>query len=198
MKKLTFLLVVLSVATLTYAYEPATIFLHNDTQLEGFVEWPNVDARSVNFRADRSSRVQRVSSNDIRLIRFLREDGNFLDIERVQVNASVTNNPLRRWHFLSVVERGPVTLYYIVVRNVSRSHVTNIPHYFAKREGEAVAQYMWYNQAGVLNDPFRRIGSNFFETNPSISEKIRNKEEGYTHRDIVQIVREYNAWASTR
>jgi len=142
MKKITILLVVVSVTVFAYAYQPATIFLNDDTQKEGLVEWPNVDARSVNFRADRSSRVQRVSSDEVRLVRFLREDGSFLDVERVQVNASVTNNPLRRWHFLSVVERGPVTLYYVAMTHISRTHRHEVPHYFARREGEAVAQYM--------------------------------------------------------
>jgi hypothetical protein len=201
MKKLATLTLALTIATFAYAYHPAIIFLHDGTQKEGLVEAPKFNAKSVNFKTDGSSKAQKIKTDDIKTIRFITENDGKVEMDAVRVNVPPGNNPfIRRPLFLEVVERGPVTLYYVKIRNISSNAVYDQSFYYCKIESEKIAMFTFYDLApGSITDPFRKtVGPQIFADNPEIVEKIRNKEKGYTHKDIVKIVREYNAVKSEK
>ena len=68
--------------------------------------------------------------------------------------------------------------------------------WYCLRPGEEVATMVsWtFNTQVNKNNIFRKNAPKYFKDNPTLSNKIENRE--YKHEDIIQVVEEYNNWKS--
>jgi hypothetical protein len=65
-------------------------------------------------------------------------------------------------------------------------------YYYCKRENEKVASEISTTNYFDGSQSFRNYAPQYFSDHPTIPEKIRNNEKGYSARFIEDIVREYN------
>lgn len=66
--------------------------------------------------------------------------------------------------------------------------------WFCLRPGEDIATIVsWtFNTQVNKNNVFRKNATKYFKDNPTLSNKIKNRD--YKHGDIIQVVEEYNNW----
>ena len=69
-------------------------------------------------------------------------------------------------------------------------------YWYCLRPGEEVATMVsWtFNTQVNKNNVFRKNATEYFKDNPTLSNKIENRE--YKHEDIIQVVQDYNHWKS--
>jgi hypothetical protein len=161
------------------------------TLKEGVAKYPGkFDAKNIEFRQDRNSRTERIKSNDIRSIRYLRNDGNWVEFDRYPMVSFNNPNQSKKSVFKNVSMRGPVTLY----KNITRtSHTTETTHIYLRKENENFVSHLPVSSVLYLGMNFRQIAADYFADSPVISRKIRDGEKGYGRWDIEDIVHEYNA-----
>ncbi len=182
-------------------FRPAIIVKQDGTQVECLAEYPDkVDAKAIKFKADRDSKTQKMESGDIKMIRFFLDDDKAVDLERLSViswaNMYRGKQKISKPIWLNVFMRGPVTLYLNVITTTSKTGTSTEYIYYCKRDNEEVASTIAVVYGGAvikIGDPFPKIASNYFADSPSIAEKIKNKEKGYSSKEMEAIVGEYNS-----
>jgi len=99
--------------------------------------------------------------------------------------------------WIEVLVRGDISLYFIQETSRSGQRKTFSYHYYVKKENEAYATeiaYVKYKNGFLI---YRMEEGDYFADTPEIEKKIANKEEGYSAKDIVNIVKEYNTLKKT-
>ena len=204
MKKITILIIAVLISANVEARRgqardiPAVIYFHDGTQIEGFVRPLAVDAKRVEYRAERGGRIERFQSNSIsRIRRYDEESESFAEIVwlpwiTTNRSGSMTRQLKPRW--LTVVIVGPVTLY--------RLSSPSTHHYLVKKENEEVPKlismvHLARNAAG--GPTLSATGWRYFENSyPELAERIRNGEYRNTSADVRAVIHEYNARAGQR
>lgn len=184
-------------------YYPAVISKHDGTQIECLAVYPKkADEKKISFKTTKDAKAEKIESLDIKSIRYF-EDDRIIDLEyNYQIayhNAKKENPKVSKPAWMSVIMRGPVTLYLvtIITQNSNGSRTTE-NYYFCKREDERAATCVAMAGLIQIGNPFPKIGAKYFADNPRIAEKILNKEKGYTSKNIEEIVMEYNAEHQTK
>jgi len=172
---------------------PVTIYLHDGTQLEGFVLPFVAEARRIEFRYERGGRIQRIESASIqRIRRYNEEDNSFAEVSWLpRIFISTSGNVRERGpRWLTAVIIGPITLYSLLEGPFTI--------YFLKREEDVAPVGAIGARAGserlALPSPIWK----FFESYTELLERIRNEEYRATSADIRAVVHQYNFRASQR
>jgi len=179
-----------------YKYYPTVIVLHNGTQVEGFAKFPSSPhSKTIKFKTDKAYKKQKMKSEEIKTIRFFLKGDKTLEFEYLSYISSHSmekgTQKLSDPIWMEVLIRGSMTLYSEEVTRKSPHKRTIVYHYYyAKRENENVATEIADTHFGY---EFHKYAYTYFTDNPSISEKIKNKEKGYSAENIRAIIEEYNA-----
>jgi len=154
--------------------------------------------KDVRFKSSDGGEPEKIPSEKLRTIAFLKEDGKTSTVEYdyVKVYLGWGQKRISDNHWLEVVERGIATLY---VQNSSmrgsiyNTSTVSFQDYYIIRDGEPAAK-MISNVAGMnSNQTFHAKAPVYFADYPELAEKIRSKE--YKYKDLLTSVREYNKWA---
>jgi len=182
----------------------AVIVQHDGTQINCFAQFPSMsDSKTIRYKIDNSRRTQKIKSKDIKTVRYYLRNGDTVEIEYLRymsfIEMSHNKQSVFAPEWLEVMVRGQLMLYVIQEvssrSNIQRRSVTY--HYYVKRENEDVATEIAYvrHRSGFLI--YRMEAENYFANAPDIQEKIDRRVDGYTAKDIISIVEEYNTVRQT-
>jgi len=175
----------------------AVIFQHNGTQINCLASLPVMET-SIRYKIDQNSKVQKMKSKDIKSVCFYLKGDKTFEIEYLrytsvfEMNATMQDVFAAEW--LEVLERGDMSLYFIQETSRSGQRKSFFYHYLVKRENEEYATeiaYVRYRNDFLI---YRMEAGDYFSDAPEIERKIEYREEGYSAKDIVNIVKEYNAF----
>ena len=177
-------------------YNKAVILHHDGTQLECLARLPSMYDKTVKFKMDEKGKVQKMKGEDIKSVSYFLRGNNTLELEYLRYTTFFEMNNNRQNLFTSewieVLVRGDMTLYYIQDASRSGQRKSFSYHYLVKKEHEKYATeiaYLRYRNGFLI---YRMEAEDFFADVPDIEKKIDNREDGYTAKDIVNIVQEYN------
>lgn len=191
-------------------FYPAVIITQKNAQIECLVEIPDrPDVKAINTKMNKDSKTEKIACDSLTKIRLFLNKDREMELERLPV-ISINNvwrgkQKFSNTGWLVVIERGPVTLYGTMVKSYMGTFNTaaGLANYakttdmslFCKRANEEGASMMVFEVSGSIQigNPFPKMASNYFVDAPDIAEKIKNKEKGYTAKDLLGIVQEYNA-----
>jgi len=181
-------------------FSPALIVQHDSIQIVCLANYPAMsNSKIIKYKVDNNSKTQTVKSAEIKMIWYFRKDDKTLEKEYLPYISSFNTGKNRQKQFdplwMDVLVRGLITLY--LTEEISkgsrgqRKIVTH--HYYCKRENEKFATKIAYvsDRNGFL--VHRMEAGDYFSDAPDISEKIENKEDVYSAKDIIAIVEKYNA-----
>ena len=180
-------------------FHKVVIFQHDGTQIDGLAKLPAFmsDSKTISFKMDNSSKTQKMKSNDIKTICYYLRDKKILEIEYIRYLSffDVSNNwqNVSAPEWIEVLVRGDMMLYVIKETSRNGQRKSTIYHYFVKRENEEFATeiaYVRYKGDFLI---YRMEAGDYFANTPEIERKITRREEGYSAKDIVNIVNEYNS-----
>ena len=176
----------------------AVIYPHDGTQIDCLAKLPITAENTIKFKMDENSKTQKMKSKDIKTICYFLKGNKTIEIEYIRYISFFEMDNNRRQNvfapeWIEVLVRGHMMLY--IIQEVSRTgqRKSTIYHYFVKRENEEFATeiaYIKYKNDFLI---YRMEADDYFSNAPDIEKKIENKEDGYTAKDIVNIVKEYNA-----
>lgn len=186
-------------------YLTAKLVYVNGTETTGLAEYPDEPvAKYINFKADKKSDKQKISSEELKKIVFYNEKNEPFEVERIktwQYNLK-RERKIGPPVWLFVVVRGPVTLYTITAggsvtyKTTGASIVPSDTYCFVKKESESEGTLIHYKINATIsvakNATFHAMGQEYFADNAAIAEKIKTKE--YTYKDVVTVVETYNDW----
>jgi len=177
----------------------AVIIQHDSTKIECLARMPSsmLDSKTISFKMDDKSKAQKIQSKDIKTISYFDRFTKTLELEYIRFTSFLVKNNNRKNMFASewmeVLVRGKMMLYVIQeTSGSSNKRNTFFYYYFVKRENEDYATeiaYLRYKNDFLI---YRMEIGNYFYDVPDLEGKIKNREEGYSAKDIVDIVREYN------
>ena len=179
----------------------AVIFQHDGTQINCTARLPTMFENTIKFKIDNNGKFKKMKSKDIKTICYFLRGDKTIELEYLQYYSLFKKNNIEQdlsdTEWLEVVVNGHMTLY--VSKEVSRGgqSKSSAYHYFVKRENEEIATeiaYVRYSNGFLIH---RMEIEDYFADAPGIEEKIKNKEEGYTAKEIINIVTEYNAFRKT-
>jgi hypothetical protein len=183
-----------SIAAQSKKFHPAIILRQDGTIVECFAQYPKSwVAKEIVYRDAQGKKNQSMKSDEIITVRYVFENDIIVEYDRYQTitfaNLHKGNKKLSVPTYLNVKTRGLVTLYH----NKRQSSKLGTEHFFhCKRENEDFASLLSVGK-GLYGNSFKKVAGDYFADSPSISEKIRNGENGYQAHDIEEIVMEYNA-----
>jgi len=156
--------------------------------------------KEVRFRSSETSEPEKIPSEKLRTIAFLKEDGKIstAEYDYIKVYLGWGQKRISNYGWFEVVQRGFATLY--LKRSSMRGSIYNTNSvefldYYIIRDGEPAAKLI-SNVAGInSNQTFRAKAPIYFADYPELAEKIKSKE--YTWRVLGTVVKEYNSWAET-
>ena len=201
MKKLFTLLFVISIGIVAHAggkYGYCKVVFADGTSRIGLVE-TSFD-KDVRFKSADNAEPEKIPSEKLRTLSFLKEDGRTPSIEFDYIKVYLGWGQKRiskDYGWFQVVQRGIATLY--LQRSTMRGSIytTNTAEfldYYIIRDGEPAAKLI-ANVAGMnSNQTFRAKAPLYFADYPELAEKIRSKE--YTYKVLGTVVRMYNEWAA--
>ena len=183
------------------AFLNAVIFLHDSTQIACLARLPVMSEKYIKFKIDNNSKTQKIKSKDIKTVCYFLRGKKIVEIEYIRSESFFEMDNTRQNVFspewIEVVVRGPMMLYVIEETSRSGQRKSSIYHYFVKRENEEFATEIAYirHKNGFLI--YKMETGDYFANTPDIEKKIENGEEGYTAKDIINIVKEYNTLQET-
>jgi hypothetical protein len=157
--------------------------------------------KNVLFKSSDGGEPEKIPSEKLRTIAFLKEDGKTSTVEYdyVRVYLGWGQKRISDNHWLEVVERGIATLYIqnsTMRGSIYSTNTASFQDYYIIRDGEPAAK-MISNVAGMnSNQTFHAKAPLYFADFPELAEKIRSKE--YKYKDLLTSVREYNKWAGNK
>ena len=176
----------------------AVIFQHDGTQINCLARLPDASEKTIRFKIDENSKTQKLKSKDIKTVCYYLSGDKTLEIEYLRYISFFEMSYIRQEVFaaewVEVLVRGDMMLYYILESSLSGQRKYNVYHYYVKRENEEYATeiaYVRYVKDFLI---YRMEAGDYFADAPEIERKIDYREEGYTPKDIVNIVQEYNAF----
>jgi len=197
--RLVFVFIFFCVSVQAQTFLNAVIYLHDDTQIDCLARLPAMYEKTIRFKMDNNSKTQKMNSKDIKTVRYILRGGKILEIEYLRYisffETSMQDVFAAEW--IEVLVRGPMMLYVTQEASRSGQRKTVIYHYYVKRENEEIATeiaYVRYKNDFLI---YRMEAGDYFANAPEIEKKIKSREEGYTAKDIVNIVKEYNTFQET-
>jgi len=196
--RLIFVFIFFCVSVQAQTFLNAVIYQHDDTQIDCLARLPVMSEKTIRFKMDNNSKTQKMNSKDIKTIRYFLRGGKILEIEYLRYMSflEMSNNmqDIFAAEWIEVLERGPMMLYFTQEASRSGQRKSVIYHYYVKRENEEFATeiaYVRYKNGFLI---YRMEAGDYFANAPEIEKKIKSREEGYTAKDIVNIVKEYNTF----
>jgi len=180
---------------------PAVIYQHDGTQVNCLARLPAMYEKTVRFKMDDNSKVQKLRGEDVRSVTYSLRGNNTLEIEYLRYTSvfetgyNMQNEFTTDW--IEVLVRGEMMLYFIQEASRSGQRKSYTYHYLVKKENDDFATeiaYLRYKNGFLI---YRMEAGDYFADAPEIDKKIKNREEGYSAKDIVNIVQEYNAFKKT-
>jgi len=180
-------------------FRPAVIVQHNSTQIECLAKYPAMsNSKVIIYKIDNNSKTQKMKSDDIKMVRYFHKGDKTVEKEFLPYISFFDMSKGRQNHFdplwMDVLVRGRTTLYVTeeIIKSSRGQRQSTTYHYYCKRENEEFASkiaYVSYRNSFLVN---RIEVGEYFADASEISEKIENKIEGYSAKDIISIVEEYN------
>ena len=177
----------------------AIIIQHDGTKIECLARLPSamVDTKNITFKMSEFGKAQKIKSTDIKTITYFDRSKKIIEIEynRYTSYLEISNNRKNMYasEWMEVLVRGNMMLYVIQETTGStEKRKTFFYHYYVKRENEDYATeiaYVRYKNDFLI---YKMEAGNYFSDAPDIERKIENREEGYSAKDIIDIVTEYN------
>jgi hypothetical protein len=154
--------------------------------------------KEVRFKSSEASEPEKIPSEKLKTIAFLKEDGktSTFEYDYIKVYLGWGQKRISDYGWFEAVQRGVATLY--LKRSSMRGSIYNTNSvefldYYIIRDGEPAAKLI-SNVAGInSNQTFRAKAPLYFADYPELAEKIKSKE--YTWRVLGTVVKEYNKWA---
>jgi len=179
-------------------FRPAVIVRHDGTQIACQARYPSANnAKEIHYKTAEKGATLKMKSTDIKTIRYFLKDDKVVEKEyipylnAVELERGRQNFAEPAW--MDVLVRGKMTLYVRIVNQIySQGRSMTYYYYYCKRENEKAASEISYTNYNDGSQIFRNYAFQFFSDHPTLSEKIKNNERGYTARFIEDIVREYN------
>jgi len=200
--KLIFLLVFFctSVGAQINTFRSAVIVRHNSTQIECLAKYPAIsNSKVIKYKIDNNSKTQKMKSSDIKTVRYFHKGDKIVEKEFLPYISTFDMTKNKQNHFdplwMDVLVRGRMTLYVTeeIFKSSRGQRQSTTYHYYCKRENEEFASkiaYVSYRNSFLVN---RIEADEYFSDASDISEKIENRAEGYSAKDIIAIVEEYNS-----
>ena len=194
--RLVFFLIFFCVNVQAQKFLKAVIFQHDGTQINCLARLPVMSEKTIRYQIDNNSKTQKMRSKDIRSICYFLRGNKTLEIEYLRYvsffEMSYNMHQVSAAEWIEVLERGDMTLYFTQETARSGQRKSFTYHYYVKRENEEHATeiaYLRYRNGFLI---YRMETGDYFADAPDLEKKIENREEGYTAKDIVDIVKEYN------
>jgi len=197
--RLIFFLILFCGSIQAQTFYNAVIIQHDGTQIECLARLPSamVDTKSISIKMNDKSKTQKIKSKDIKTISYFDRGKKIIEIEynRYTSYLEISNNQKNMFasEWMEVLVRGNMMLYIIKeTSSYSEKRKSYFYHYYVKRKNEDFATeiaYVRYKNDFLI---YRMEAGDYFYDAPDIERKIENREEGYTAKDIVDIVKEYN------
>lgn len=183
-------------AGFNFVFHRAVIVLKNGEQIECLAKYPAMYySEFIKYRTDINGKTQKIRSEDIERIRYFFDNGGFVEkvflryIKASDVSKGRLNRSGPDW--MELIVDGPMKLYVKeTVTHQARRRGIKRYYYYCIREGENVATEITRTGSEI---GFSKHAPAYFADNLVILNNIRNKEKGYSVRDIKAIVLEYNA-----
>jgi len=179
-------------------FRPAIIVKHDGTQIECQAKYPNTNnAKEIHYKIAENGATQKMKSAEIKTIRYFLKDDKVVEKEYIlYLNAAEIERGRQNYAepaWMDVLVRGKMTLYLRIVNQIySRGRSMTYYYYYCRKENEKAASEISYTNYNDGSQLFRNYAHQFFSDHPTLSEKIKNNERGYTARFIEDIVKEYN------
>ena len=176
----------------------AVIIQQDGTQINCMARLPVMSEKTIRYKIDNNSKTQKMKSKDIKSVCYYLRGGKTLELEYLPYVSFF--EMIYNWEevfaaeWIEVLERGDMALYFTQETSRSGQRKSYTYHYYVKRENEEYATeiaYVRYKNDFLI---YRMEAGDYFSDAPEIEKKIENREEGYTAKDIVSIVREYNTY----
>ena len=188
MKQLiTIILLVLFSGTIYAQYTQVEVTMKDGSKREGFAKIPSFTTNNISFKTEELDKAQSIKSKDIKILVFNTDNG-IVEMEFLYCRTNETVAIVVEWGWITVVSRGTVTTYTGELPNVAGARRSgNDTFLYCHREGEKYAE-------AVPGIGFSGKMAKYFSDYPELSEKIKEKEDGYKFNDIKEIIAEYNTW----
>lgn len=193
-------LFVFSIVANAEKYGYGKLVFTDGTSRTGLLE-TKLDNDFVRFKSAEGSEPEKIASEKIRTIAYLKNDRKTPEVEYdyIKVYLGWKQKRISDYGWFQVVERGIVTLY--VRSTTMRGSIYNTTtagflDYFVIREGEPAAKMIANVSSFNNNQTFRAKAPLYFSDYPELAEKIKSKE--YTWKDLLPAIREYNNWAISK
>jgi len=181
-------------------FRPSVIIKNNGSQIECIAKYPASSYSDfINYKINENGKILKMKSDEIKTIRYILKDDKSIEKELLPYINLLDKNKDKPDCFapmwMEVLVRGSVTLYATEeISKASRGQTTSKTfHFYCKREHEEHASRIAYiSQRGNFN-VYKMEADKYFADSPDISQKIKDEIEGYLAKDIVNIVKEYNA-----
>jgi len=123
------------------------------------------------------------------------EPGKIRNFEKIKAYRNFKNiKPDDRILFAEILYKGEnIALFYGIYGMDSQ---WSDLRFYCLRKGEETASIVSFIFGKTKNQVFKKKGAEYFSDYPELSQKIKSKE--YTYKDIIEVVREYDRWKSTR
>jgi hypothetical protein len=186
-------------------FHKGKLVLADGKSLEGYVQPPSkYNTSKINFKKNADGEKESFESTSLKSVIIFGKGENYqLDwgtyIERLSFGREKESKP----HWLTVLIKGPVTLYTMgqQIKFKDDGLLMKSPgaiNYYAKRESEKTATDIGFympNTAGLDAD-FRTSAVKYFQDYPALAKKIEDQKMKL--EDVGSIVEEYNKWASSK
>jgi len=179
-------------------FRSAVIVRHDGTQIECQARYPGTNnAKEINYRTAENGSTQKMKSAEIKTIRYFLNDGKVVEKEYIpylnsaEIERDRQNEAEPAW--MDVLVRGKMTLYLRTVNQIYSRGRSMTYYYYCRKENDKLASEISYTNYSDGSQIFRTYAYQFFSDHPTISEKIKNNERGYTARFIEDIVKEFNS-----
>jgi len=196
--RLIFFLIFFCVNVQAQKFLKAVIFQHDGTQINCLARLPDMSETSIRYKIDDNSKTQKIKSKDAKSICYYLRGNKTLELEYLRYislfELIYNRHNVFAAEWIEVLERGDITLYFTQESSRSGQRKTFTYHYYVKRENEDYATeiaYVRYKNDFLI---YRMETEDYFADIPDLEKKIENREEGYTAKDIVNIVKEYNTF----
>ena len=177
-------------------YIKAVIFQQDGAQINCMARLPAMFEKNIRFKTDDNRKIQKMKGEEIKSVCYYLRGNNTLEIEYIryishfEMSSNMQYASATEW--IEVLVRGDMMLYFTQEASRSGQRKAFTYHYYVKKENENYATeiaYLRYRNGFLI---YRMEAGDYFSDAPEIEKKIENREEGYTAKDIVNIVKEYN------
>jgi len=154
--------------------------------------------KEVRFKSSDGSEPEKIPSEKIKTVAFLKEDGktSAIEYDYIKVYLGWGQKRISDYGWFEVLQRGVATLY--LRRTEMRGSIYNTTtagflDYYVMRDGEPAAKMISNVSSFNNNQTFHAKAPLYFADYPELAEKIKSKE--YTWKELGTVVRLYNEWA---